>query len=105
MRGEEMMRVVNIALILMLVLMFFVNGCTTTQKGAVIGSAVGAGSGAIIGHQAGSSGRGALIGAGVGALTGALLGDFIDNYDVSVKKKDRYQAPPEYEYDYYDSNW
>ena len=105
MRGEEEMRIVTIAVILMLALMLFATGCTTTQKGAVVGSAVGAGTGAIIGHQAGSSGRGALIGAGVGALTGALVGDFIDNYDVSVKKKDRYQAPPEYEYDYYDSDW
>ena len=79
------------------------SGCTTTQKGALVGSAVGAGSGAIIGHQSGHRGRGALIGAGVGAITGALVGDFVDNYDVSVKKKDRYQAPPDY--DMYDSNW
>ena len=80
------------------------SGCTTTQKGAAIGGAVGAGSGALIGHHHGHSGRGALIGAGIGALTGALMGDFVDNYEVDVRKKDRYQAPPEYDQKYYDSS-
>ncbi len=53
-------------------------GCATatpTQKGAVAGSAIGAGLGAIIGHQSGDTGKGALIGAAAGGLGGALLGD------------------------------
>jgi len=56
----------------------FLMGCATatpTQKGAVAGSAVGAGLGAIIGHQSGDTGKGALIGAAAGGLGGALLGD------------------------------
>jgi hypothetical protein len=54
------------------------SGCasaTPTQKGAVAGSAIGAGLGAIIGHQSGETAKGALIGAAAGGLGGALLGD------------------------------
>ncbi len=53
-------------------------GCATatpTQKGALGGSAIGAGLGAIIGHQSGRTAEGALIGAAAGGLGGALLGD------------------------------
>ena len=53
-------------------------GCTTTQQGAVAGGALGAGTGAIIGHQSGHGGEGALIGAGVGAIAGGLIGHGID---------------------------
>lgn len=55
-------------------------GCNTTptQDGAIAGGALGAGAGAIIGHQSGKTGEGALIGAGVGALGGALIGDQVD---------------------------
>ncbi len=51
--------------------------CNTTpvQDGAVVGGALGAATGAIIGHQSGKQGEGALIGAGVGAITGAIVGD------------------------------
>lgn len=57
-----------------------VAGCNTTptQDGAILGGALGAGTGAIIGHQSGHQGEGALIGAGVGAITGALVGDQVD---------------------------
>lgn len=55
-------------------------GCETTpvQQGAVIGGALGAGAGAIIGNQSHHAGTGALIGGAAGALTGALVGDQID---------------------------
>lgn len=55
-------------------------GCETTsvQEGAVAGGLLGAGAGAIIGHQSGHKGNGALIGAAAGALTGALIGDQVD---------------------------
>jgi uncharacterized protein YcfJ len=57
-----------------------IGGCNTTptQDGAILGGALGAGAGAIIGHQSGHQGEGALIGAGVGALTGAIVGDQVD---------------------------
>ncbi len=56
------------------------SACHTTpvQEGAIAGGAVGAGLGAIAGHQVGRTGEGALIGAGAGALTGALIGDHIE---------------------------
>lgn len=56
----------------------FAFGCasaTPTQKGAAAGSVLGAGLGAIIGHQSGDTGKGALIGAAAGGLGGALIGD------------------------------
>lgn len=65
-------------------------GCNTTpvQDGAVVGGALGAGLGAIVGNQSGHAGEGALIGAGAGALTGALVGDQVDK-----KRQQRYSAP------------
>lgn len=45
------------------------------SSGALVGSGIGAGTGAIIGHQSGNRGKGALIGAAAGAIGGALLGD------------------------------
>jgi osmotically inducible lipoprotein OsmB len=56
-------------------------GCATTpvQQGALMGGALGAGAGAIIGNQVhGQGGSGALIGAAAGALTGAIVGDQVD---------------------------
>ena len=55
------------------------SGCasaTPAQRGALLGSAAGAGLGAIIGHQAGrKTAEGALIGAAAGGIGGALLGE------------------------------
>lgn len=62
----------------LLALLVFSTGCastTPTQKGALGGSALGAGLGAIIGHQSGNTAEGALIGAAAGGLGGALIGD------------------------------
>lgn len=54
-------------------------GCSATaQRGAIAGGGIGAGTGAIIGHQTGRAGEGALIGAAIGALSGALIGSEID---------------------------
>ncbi|MCA9114687.1 MAG: hypothetical protein KDA79_06340 [Planctomycetaceae bacterium] len=52
-----------------------------TQKGAALGTAAGAGLGAIIGHQTGNRDLGALIGAGVGGVGGALVGNAQDAAD------------------------
>lgn len=49
-------------------------GCGDTSRSRVAsGTAIGAGTGAIIGSFSGSAGTGALIGAGVGALGGVLV--------------------------------
>jgi uncharacterized protein YcfJ len=70
----------------LLVLAAGVSGCenigTAAQsksvQGGLLGSALGAGAGAIIGNQSGDAGKGAAIGAGLGALSGALVGNAID---------------------------
>ena len=61
-------------------------GCGSTslsgrEKGAIGGTAVGAGLGAIIGSATGDAGVGTAIGAGIGALSGAFLGNEIDKDD------------------------
>lgn len=55
-------------------------GCNTTptQDGALLGGALGAGLGAIVGNQSGHGGEGALVGAGAGALIGAIAGDQVE---------------------------
>lgn len=70
-----MRNVLILALILCVVTLY---GCTTTQKGAAMGSVLGAGAGAIIGHQSDSTAEGAAIGAAVGGLGGALIGEQMD---------------------------
>jgi len=56
-----------------------ISGCATslneTQTGALAGTALGAGLGAIVGESVGKGGAGTAIGAGAGALTGALIGE------------------------------
>lgn len=49
-----------------------------TQQGAVAGGLLGAGAGAIIGHQSGHAGQGAIIGAAAGGTAGALYGNSRD---------------------------
>ncbi len=57
-------------------------GCQNTKtravEGAVVGGAVGALGGGIIGHQSHHGGEGAAIGAAAGALTGAVIGSQIN---------------------------
>lgn len=74
------MTVTNTTWIVVIAAALILAACNTTpvQDGAIMGGAIGAASGAIIGHQSGKQGEGALIGAGVGALTGALIGDQVD---------------------------
>ena len=48
------------------------------EKGAVVGAAAGAGVGAVIGNQTGSTARGAIIGAVVGGAAGAVIGHQMD---------------------------
>lgn len=51
-------------------------GCRSeAQTGALFDTGVGAGLGAIIGHQSGHAGEGALLGAGIGALGGYVVGN------------------------------
>lgn len=65
-------------LVLTILLIVFSSACASQnqQRTTAIGATVGAGSGAIIGHQYGEGGRdkGALIGGAIGATTGLLYG-------------------------------
>ena len=49
-----------------------------TQRGMATGGLLGAGAGAIIGHQSGHTGAGALIGGAAGAAAGGLYGNAAD---------------------------
>jgi outer membrane protein OmpA-like peptidoglycan-associated protein len=75
-------------------------GCESGQirnreKGALVGTATGAGLGAIIGSATGKAGVGTAIGAGVGALTGIIVGNEMDKSDA----RDAYQQDRMEEYD------
>ncbi len=47
-------------------------------QGALLGGALGAASGAIIGNQTGHAGAGTAVGAGLGALAGAVFGNALE---------------------------
>jgi uncharacterized protein YcfJ len=65
--------------VICLVILVFGVGCDSDAKtGAVAGGGIGAGTGAIIGHQSGKTGQGALIGGAIGAGTGLLIGNAQD---------------------------
>ena len=63
-------------------------GCKSwnnTQKGAAIGTASGAGAGAVIGKASGNTALGAIIGAAVGGGAGALIGHKMDKQAQEIK--------------------
>ncbi|MHB1398884.1 MAG: OmpA family protein [Trichloromonadaceae bacterium] len=69
---------------LLVVFALVVAGCaqppSKTQKGAMIGTGVGAAVGAGLGQAIGKDTKGTLVGAGIGALVGGLAGGGIANY-------------------------
>lgn len=56
-----------------------------TTGGALTGTAVGSGLGAIIGSTTGHTGAGTAVGAGVGAVAGTLIGSVFDETDRANK--------------------
>jgi hypothetical protein len=65
-------------------------GCSSmsnTDAGVLGGGAIGAGTGAIVGHALGNTGAGALVGAGVGALTGGLIGHSEDKAEARAEAR------------------
>lgn len=65
-------------------------GCKSmnkTQKGAVIGTAAGGATGAVIGRVAGNTALGAILGAAVGGVTGALIGKKMDKQAEEIKNQ------------------
>jgi hypothetical protein len=53
-------------------------GLTHAERGALVGTTVGALGGAVLGHQAGNTGLGTVLGAGTGMIAGTLIGDAED---------------------------
>jgi outer membrane protein OmpA-like peptidoglycan-associated protein len=77
----------NVWLVLTAALLF--GSCATwnkTQKGAVIGTAAGGATGAVIGRAAGNTALGAIIGAAVGGGAGAIIGHQMDKQAEEIKK-------------------
>ena len=70
-------------------------GCSRAQWGSGIGALVGAGGGAIIGHQTGHRTEGALIGAGAGGLVGYGVGNELDKRDTN-ERLDRLEGDSTY---------
>ena len=58
-----------------LLVIIFLTGCTTTQKGAATGGVAGATLGGIIGHQSDNDLTGAAIGGVVGTVGGMIVGE------------------------------
>ncbi len=93
-----MMKVLSILLLVVVVF----SGCETTlnetQTGALTGTAIGAGLGAIIGNQSGHAGAGTAIGAGAGALAGGLMGEGIRRSKNQNQQAPVYQQPAQQTY-------
>jgi uncharacterized protein YcfJ len=71
-----MMKFIALSVSTVIIVSIFAVGCDSDAKNdALIGSAVGAGAGAIIGHQSGHATQGALIGGGAGAAGGYIIGN------------------------------
>ncbi len=77
---------------LVLVLLLSVNACTepgeTTEYAAGTGGIIGAGLGAIVGNQTGSTGTGLVVGALAGASTGAAVGNALEAQQQQIHTQD-----------------
>lgn len=68
---------------------FIFTGCSTwnkTQKGAVVGTAAGGATGAVIGRASGNTALGAIIGAAVGGAGGAIIGRQMDKQAEEIQR-------------------
>lgn len=85
-------------LVLATVLAVFMGACATPnqERSAVVGTALGAGAGAIIGHQFGEGGRdtGALIGGALGAAAGLSHGQEEDARNAGAQRPVAPPPPP-----------
>jgi len=62
---------------------------STTEKGALVGTGLGAATGAIIGAAVGNPGAGAAIGGALGAGTGALVGNRFQKRDTELSENQK----------------
>src|SRR4030043_2328451 len=83
------MKKMKISLIIVLSAAFILSSCASwnkTQKGAVVGTAAGGATGAVIGRASGNTALGAIIGAAVGGAAGAVIGRQMDKQAEEIKK-------------------
>jgi len=64
---------------------------STREKGALGGTTLGAGAGAIIGAMTGATIVGTLIGAGLGGLTGTIVGDQVQGQQQALQAEQQRQ--------------
>lgn len=81
---------------LVAVLALTVAACTRTQQGAVIGGAVGAGTGYVVGEQSDHGVEGAVIGGAVGATAGGVIGHELDKVKFCPQCGREYMAEDQY---------
>lgn len=80
----------NICFIFTMSVLLIFSSCKSwnkSQKGAVIGTAAGAGAGAVIGRASGNTALGAIIGAAVGGTAGVLIGRQMDKQAREIESK------------------
>lgn len=73
---------------------------TTTEKGALGGAALGAGTGAIVGAGVHHPVKGALIGGGLGAVTGGVIGHALEGQENNQKRLQNQTAVQQREINY-----
>jgi len=75
--------------VLVIAVALLIGGCQNNAKtGALIGSGLGAATGAVIGNQSGETGAGAAIGTAVGAGTGYIVGNEMDKSESHARPSD-----------------
>ena len=83
------MKNLRLSVIVLLSTILIFGGCASwnrTQKGAVVGTAAGGTTGAVIGRASGNTALGAIIGAAVGGTAGAVIGNQMDKQAEEIKK-------------------
>lgn len=84
----------HLLILVVLPALVILTGCVSsdsyvyTKRGAVVGTMLGAGVGAVIGNQKGHSGQGALIGGIAGALLGGVAGSSVDEQRAHARQAD-----------------
>ncbi len=82
-------------LCLLLVILSLV-GCANAGSGAIGGTTLGAGTGALLGQAIGHNSKSTLIGAGIGAAAGAIVGTLQDGNKIQEQQLYKQQSRPIY---------
>ncbi|MGL5123532.1 MAG: YMGG-like glycine zipper-containing protein [Fusobacteriaceae bacterium] len=83
-------------LFLLLLSSLLIVGCANTGSGAIGGTTLGAGTGALLGQAIGKNTKTTLIGAGIGAAAGAIVGTLQDGNRIQEQQLEEQQKRPVY---------